>query len=263
MQIKLSIILMLLVGGCSSGPVNPSFSITFDQARAAVDEMREQPVEFKRPLVIIGGFADPNVSPPLYKIWFQRVSRDSKVIPVSVGMCQSFACCREKVIGAIDEACPNSDPNWTTEVDIVGASLGGLVGRFAAAPSPDPDHPRRVKVANLFSIGSPHSGARLAQSIPLIQFHRDMKPGSEFLRKLAETDSMATYNIFPYTRLDDGMVGEKNAAPPGQNPIWIANTTFTFGHAGAMLDERILVDIARHLRGEAAFSKPPYAKLPE
>ena len=57
-------------------------------------------------------------------------------------------------------------------------------------------------------------------------------------------------------------VSEDHAAPPGKNPIWIANTPLTFGHAGAMMDERILADIARRIRGEEAFSKSPFAKLP-
>src|SRR5258706_13067524 len=85
-----------LFTACAGRPQNPSFPVTFSQADKAVDEMRSEPRQLSRPLVIIGGFGDPNVSPPLFKSFFQSICHDSQIITVSVCFCQSFHECRQK-----------------------------------------------------------------------------------------------------------------------------------------------------------------------
>jgi len=251
-----------LFTACAARPQNPSFPVTFSQAGKAVDEMRADPQPLSRPLVIIGGFGDLNISPPLFKNFFQTISRDSKIITVSVGFCQSFHECRQKVIEEIDKALPSTDPNFTAEVDVVGASLGGLVARYSAAPSDDPAHPRRLKIARLFSISSPHSGATLANLIAITAYHRDLRPNSAFLQRLAEQDADATYELYPYVRVHDELVGAKYAAPPGVDPFWLPNPPLTMAHLGAIIDTRILADIARRLRGEEPFTLFPATPLP-
>jgi hypothetical protein len=251
-----------LFTACAAKPTNPSFPVTFSQAGKAVDQMRADPQPLSRPLVIIGGFGDLNISPPLFKNFFQTISRDSQIITVSVGLCQSFHECRQKVIEAIDEALPSTDPAFTAEVDVVGASLGGLVARYCAAPSDDPAQPRRLKIARLFSISSPHSGATLANLIAITAYHRDLRPNSSFLQRLAEQDGDATYELYPYVRLHDELVGAKNAAPPGVDPFWLPNPPLTLAHLGAIIDTRILADIARRLRGEEPFTLFPATPLP-
>ena len=244
------------------GPVNPSFPVTETQARQAIAQMRSEPRTLRRPVVLIGGFLDPAVASNFEKSFFQSVSERAVLIPVSIGFCNSFAECREKVIAAVDAACPDNDPKWTTEVDVVGVSLGGLVARYAAAPSLDPGHPRRLRIARLFSISSPQSGAKLAETAGFTEFHREIKPGSEFLRKLAASDAQASYQIYAYTHLNDDIVGEAYSAPPGMTPYWLASDSVLLSHANAMADDRILADIARRLRGEEPFSHPPAAPLP-
>src|SRR2546423_5936504 len=118
-----------LFTACAGKPQNPSFPITFSDAGKAVDDMRADPKALSRPLVIIGGFGDPNVSPPLFKNFFRGISTDTKIITVSICFCQSFNECRQKVIEAVDKACPSDNLNFTAEVDVVGACLGGLVAR--------------------------------------------------------------------------------------------------------------------------------------
>ena len=262
-----SICCMLLVSGgmsgCAAQPTNPSFPLTVADARKAVDKMRLTPVQLQRPLVIIGGIGDPNFTPPIYRRWFERLTRDTKIITVSIGTCGSFESCRQAVVDAVDKACPSTDPLWTTEVDVMGASLGGLVARFAAGPAVDTQHPRRLRIQRLFSISSPHTGAALADRIALTQMHRDLRTGSAFMRRLANLDHQASYEVYPYVRLSDQIVGEEHAAPPGLVPIWVPNHRWTSSHDSALFDDRILADIARRLRGEAPFSHPPFAPLPE
>jgi pimeloyl-ACP methyl ester carboxylesterase len=247
---------------CSAGPNNPSFPVTFSEASQAVAQMRSDPRPLPRPLVIIGGFWDPNVSPPLFKNWFKGVTSDGQIITISVGLCGSFEECRRRVIEAVDAACPTADPDFTAEVDVVGASLGGLVARHAAAPSDDPTHPRRLRIARLFTISTPHSGARLAQLVSLTDYHRDMRPNSLFLQRLAAFDAAVTYELYPYVRLSDEIVGARHAAPPGKQPFWLPNPPLKIPHLGAMMDVRILADIARRLRGETPFTHFPPTPLP-
>ncbi|HEV8293232.1 MAG TPA: hypothetical protein VGP94_14955, partial [Tepidisphaeraceae bacterium] len=73
-----------LFTACAATPANPSFPLNFSDAGKAVDQMRAEPQKLSRPLVIIGGFGDPNVSPPLFKSFFQTICRDSQIITVSV-----------------------------------------------------------------------------------------------------------------------------------------------------------------------------------
>ncbi len=252
-----------ILSACTARPVNPSFPDTFSQASEAVAQMRAEPRSLSRPLVIIGGFGDPNVSPPLFKHWFAGISRDARIITVSVMFCQSFDETRRKVIAAVDAACPTDDPTFTAEVDVVGACLGGLVARHAATASDRPDHARRLKIARLFTISTPHTGARLAQMIAITDYHRDMRPGSRFMKQLAAADADATYELYPYVRLSDEIVGARHTAPPHTHPFWLPNPPLTIAHLGAMMDVRILADIGRRLRDEQPFSQFPPTPLPE
>ncbi len=259
MTYRFALPLLLLTIGCAAPqPNNPSFPLGVDQAQRALDYMSPHPRPLDRPLLVVGGFWDFGVSPPLYKWHFHRISGDDRIVPVSIAFCGSFHECRAALIDAVDRAFPTDDPEFTTEV----ASLGGLAARFAAAPSPDPASPRRLKIARLFSIASPQSGATLAADFGFTQFHRDMRPGSAFLETLASEDAEATYTLYPYVRLGDGIVGDQYAAPPNQSPLWLPTPPLQSAHAGAMTDPRILADIARHLRGEHPFSNAPTAPLP-
>jgi hypothetical protein len=261
--LALSLILLATLTGCEAEPVNPSFAITPDQAHQAIAQMRAHPRPLPRPLVLVGGFWDFNVSPTLFNSYFKGVTSHPQIIEVSLGTCGSFAECRQKIIAAVDSACPDQDTNFTTEVDVVGASMGGLAARFAAAPSPDASHPRRLKIARLFTISSPHSGAKLAEAMPMNNLVRDMQPGSKFVKTLAAEDAQAKYQLIPYVHLEDEVVGDRYAAPPGQNAFWLPNDSMLLPHSAAMVDDRILADIARRLRDESPFTHFPAAPLPE
>jgi pimeloyl-ACP methyl ester carboxylesterase len=146
----------------------------------------------------------------------------------------------------------------TAEVDVVGVSLGGLVARYAAAPREDGP---RLRVANLYSISSPHRGARMA-SVPSWEPRvKDMRTGSDFLSKLDACGCGA--QIVPYVRLDDSIVGVENSAPTGMTPWWVATPPMQASHLLAHTDPRILADIARRLRGEEPFTHEPAAPLPD
>jgi hypothetical protein len=260
---SLPLLLLTISLAACSNTVNPSFNVSVSDARDAVDTMEHDPVHLKRPIVLIGGFLDPDVSPSVFRDYFESISVNPLIIRVPIGFCTSFDQCRQDVIAAVDAACPPTDPIWTQEVDVVGASLGGLVARYCYTPSDDPTHPRRLKIAHLFTISSPNSGAKLAEAAGVNDYYRQMQPGSPFLMKLAAQDADAKYQLFCYTYLEDDVVGADYAAPPGQIPYWLTNKTFLPPHWAIMMDPRILGDIGLRLRGEQPFTHPPPAPFPQ
>jgi hypothetical protein len=116
----------------------------------------------------------------------------------------------------------------------------------------------------LFTASSPHLGALRAQRLPrLLQMQEDMTPGSQFLRRLEEAESGGPgYEIVPYVRLGDDVVGAVYAAPRGRAAWWVTDVPGEFSHLGAMTDPRILADVLRRLRGERPWTTEPPASLP-
>jgi pimeloyl-ACP methyl ester carboxylesterase len=253
---------VLASAGCMPQMVNPSFPVTQAQARDDIAQMQKNPKPLDRPVVIIGGFLDPNFSSHFEACFFRGVSRDPKIITISLFTCATFAECRQRIIEHVDKAFPSTDPDWTAEVDVIGNSLGGLAAREAAAPANDPAHPRRLRIGRLFTISSPLRGARVAQMFGITQFHHDMIPGSPFLHSLERSDALAMYTTVSYVHLNDNTIGPENASLPGTEPYWLTDAFWVPPHAGAMFDLRILADIARRLRDEPPLTAPIPTTLP-
>ena len=262
--------LMSLLAGCAAQPrANPSFPVTVDQARHALSDMKADPKPLVRPLVILGGMGDPGFAATSIRSDFRKLTRDRRVIGVSFPLCGDFDACRRRAIRLVDEAFPTDDPAFTTEVDVIGVSMGGLVARYAAAPSADPARrgQRRLKIARLFTISTPHRGAAWAALPTINELHRAMRGDSPFLRTLADVEALVEtagegYEIYPYVRLGDGVVGAWNAAPDGRSPWWVPGVMLEEGHAMASRDARILADVARRLRGEEPLTLDPPEPLP-
>jgi pimeloyl-ACP methyl ester carboxylesterase len=257
-------------GGCLAQPhPNPAFDVTVPDAENALKTMQEAPKPLNRPLVVLGGFNDPGIAANHLRGEFKRLTGDSRVIGVSFMFCPDFDSCRRIAIEEIERAFPSDDPNWTTEVDVIGVSMGGLVARYAAAapfPTAEPSTRaatgkaplKRLRIARLFTISSPHRGATQASWIALSKMQLDMRVGSPFLIRLngveSSEQSRDRYEVIPYTRLQDVVVGEANAAPYGQEPWWVDAQPLEDSHSCAILDARIIADVARRLRNEKPFT---------
>ena len=271
---------LVVAAGCASKPKvnegNPSFRLTVEQAEADLDRIAKDPRPLQRPLVILGGFADPGVGGWATAAELRKyLTPAAQVMSVSFTFCHTFDACRLHVIGAVDKAFPTADPNQTAEVDVIGLSMGGLVGRYCAAPTTAPasvsatapSSQRRLRVHTLFTAASPHRGALRAERWPqLLKMQGDMTAGSPFYRRLEEAERAGggtSYELVPYVRLGDTVVGPQYAAPTGRNPWWIPNRPGDFAHVGTMGDPRIMSDVLRRLRGETPWTKEPPAPLPE
>ena len=182
----------------------------------------------------------------------------------------SFDACREHVIEAVQAAWPSDDPDTTVEVDVVAFSMGGLIARYAAAEpelSDDGETKRRLKIARLFTISTPHRGASLASlTVPFLTLDPrllDMRPDSDFIATLNERFDGQAYELYPYTRTGDWVVDEANTAPPGMTAWWVANPPLNRPHQEAYRDPRIEADILRRLRNEEPLTTTPAAALPD
>lgn len=259
---QLVLLLILLAGGCSADdPWNPSFPLSLDEAREEWMAMSDDPRPFARPVVVLGGIYDPGlVGPAVVRNLREVTSPDSEMISVSFLLTPTFDACRARVLDAVDAAWPSDDPASTVEVDVVAISMGGLVARYAARPTAT--SPRRLRVRRLFTVSTPHLGAKLAALPSFDARVLSMREGSDFLLALNGPPEPVDPEIIPYTRLGDAIVGPGRTAPPGRTAWWVANMPFAFAHLSAAHDPRIMADIARRLRGELPYTREPAAGLP-
>ena len=96
--------------------------------------MAQAPKRLDRPVLVLGGYFDPGIVACDLSRRLRRLTGDPRVIAVPFAFCGDFDTCRARVIRAVDRAYGTVDPVWTTEVDVVAVSMGGLVARYAAAP---------------------------------------------------------------------------------------------------------------------------------
>jgi hypothetical protein len=254
--------LCLVAVGCG-GPqiVNPSFPVTEQWARRDMDRMARDPKPLERPLVVISGFVDPGLAAISMHDQMAAMTGDHRIAMISLFECMSFEQCRRKIIDVVSRAFPNDDPRWTTEVDVIGFSMGGLAARLAADDGPDHQTGKRLRVHRLFTIDAPNQGAQRAAELPVLHpLMRDMRPGSPML--VALNSHRPAYSVIAYVRLNDKPIGLKNAAVEGYPLWWVATPPFSNPHTGAVQDPRIMADIARRLRGETPLTSHPPAPLP-
>lgn len=258
------LLIMLLtlgaLGGCAAGPVSTSFEVDVETAKLRMDRIEAEPKPLERPLLVLGGWFDPGLVAGRLRRTFREAFDTDRVASCAFPFAGSFDTCRDRAIRAVDEAFPNDDPAWTTEVDVVAVSMGGLVARYAAA---EHESGRRLRIRRLFTIATPHRGAAMAGIPTFDRLVIDMRAGSAFLAALDEALPGAGYELVPYARLGDAMVGASNSAPAGASPWWVANRAFEGAHVKAAHDPRILADIMLRLRGETPYTTEPREPLPE
>lgn len=246
-----------VLGGCALPyrEPNPSFPLTHAEAESDLRRMAESPVALERPVIVVSGIGDPAVSSAAI-VRAIGPTTVGTVIEVDFFDELTFPGARQKLLretalhlGVSIDALP--------EVDVVAFSMGGLVARDAAIIDAAG---RRLPIRRLFTICTPHEGARLA-GIPLgTPQSEDMKTTSDFIQRLRT--ARRKYDLCCYTRLDDITVGEEFAAPEGTALWWLPTPSGQWAHMQAFDDPRIMADIARRLRGEAPFSTLPAAPLP-
>jgi hypothetical protein len=263
MRRALLVLLSLLIpaSGCSR-QVNPSFSLSDSEAQSALKQMRVEPKPLSRPLVLLGGFADFGIGTALMENRVKPLFDRPDLLIITFGDCTSFEQCRQRVIETIDRRFPNQrNLDRTAEVDVIGQSMGGLIALYSAVDLKDGSS--RLNARRIFTLSSPLQGAKLAINAPLTltNMHRDLRPDSPLYRKL--TQMQFDGDLFSYTGLNDNIVGEQFASAPGRGVWWVDTPAIGSAHLRGIMDDRVLADVARRLRGETPYAIEPPAPLPE
>ena len=246
-------------------PENPGFRLTIDHAGDELAWMREHPRALPRPVIVLGGYRSHplmagDLAARLRGLTGEPAGRIIAVSYPDLGDIPSvLRAAYAGIVAAVPEAASGAD------IDIVGISMGGLIGRaladgLGAAATPEPGGeawvaPGKLNVRRLFTLATPHRGATLAELIALEPAAEDMKGGSKFLAELDAALPAAGYELVCYGRPRDTWVGATRTAPPGRDPIW-ASGRLIFTHFTVHQDSRIVADLARRLRGEPGYAEP-------
>lgn len=250
--------------GCIArrGVPTESFTVSAADAREDMSRMRGEPVELERPVVVLAGYrAFPTlVSQVVWRLYPITSGDQDDYLPIAYTFQTDIEAIAAMVTERVEATWPSDDPSRTVEVDVIGVSMGGLVARTAALPvgglpSGHETRSKQLRIGTLYSMGSPHGGAKLAERIAPDKAARDMIPGSPFLTALDAAFEDRDYGVVPYAVLNDTWVGATNAAPPEHLPVWTPGT-HAFSHFMITRDMRIMADVARRLRGEAPLGLP-------
>ncbi|MEO0511680.1 MAG: hypothetical protein AAF108_02135 [Planctomycetota bacterium] len=233
--------------------------LTKVEVAALRGEMEASPADLERPVVVLSGYhAWPSMADRLADRLAAVTSGDrDDFVDVAYTNVGEFDKMVSRAILTVDAAFPSDDPRETVEVDVVGISAGGLVARAAAMPlHKGLARDKRLKIRRLYTLGTPHRGALLAERIAPDPAAKDMVQGSDFLRSLDEDLPGIDYEIYPYAHLNDTWVGATRSAPPGYDPVWTGGRRM-FSHFGVSDNKMFILDIARRLRGDEPLASEP------
>ena len=254
---------LTLTPGCISMPErNTGLGATAETCAAAAKEMARDHKPLARHVIILNGYRGLPTAASRRARHLAALTSGNRAdfLAISYTFDTDIDRITREVIDGVQETWPSDDPAQTVEVDVVAISMGGLIARWAALPpeqriregAPAPASPpagRRLRIANLYTLGTPHRGAILADTFTPDPAARDMAAGSGFLRTLDAHLSGAGYSMVCYAQLRDGIAGATRCAPPGSNPIWTSGT-FLASHFRVYDNSLFEADIARRLRRE-------------
>ncbi len=245
---------MFAVGGMAR-IINPLFDASGARIAAEMARMRRAPVPLQRPLVILGGWRAVHATAHRLTERLALLTQGDAAPRLAVSFLRT-GCVVEAArvaVEAVRRRWPSDDPASTIEVDVVGVSMGGIVARVAAAGLHDPGRGKRLRIARLWTLATPHRGARMARVAALDRVGGQLRARSSLLRAVDDALPAARYDICAYARLRDGMVGARNAALPGRGCRWIDGPPL-LSHLTITREDAFAADIALALRGEPPLS---------
>jgi pimeloyl-ACP methyl ester carboxylesterase len=254
----LTFAVILLCTGCmAASGAHEGFPAPAAGLAAERNRMIESPTGLDRPLLVIGGWRTPNVIASLLARDLRTLTGADGRQTASLGVltCNTMDAAVRRAIAAVEHHWPSDNPALTVQIDVVAISMGGLVARAAALPDPESTR-KQLNIRRLYTLGTPHRGASLANRIAIDQLGRDMRTGSAFLGRLDEALMTSVYELVCYARTFDVMVGATNSAPEGQEPFWLHGPK-VFSHSTTWLNQLIRLDIARRLRNEEPLALHP------
>lgn len=152
----------------------------------------------------------------------------------------------DRVADAVDRIVRREFPS-DQEFDVVGISMGGLIARMLASDEYVRERGlRRLRLKNLFTMATPHVGAKIAAHIHVDKAATEMQIGSP---RLAWLNGLPRdYALHCYAILNDITVGAKQTALHGESPMWVRGTPL-FSHSLITEHPLVVLDVAARIAG--------------
>jgi triacylglycerol lipase len=143
------------------------------------------------------------------------------------------------------------------QVFVVGHSLGGIIARYYAQCQ---GGDRRVHT--LVTLGSPHSGTRLARLAPLVRVARQLQPGSELMRELADpAPNCSTRFVAIYSNRDEVVLPNRSARLDHPDLSVTRLQVAGVGHLALLVNGAVMHAVAGALAApdsaDGEFAQPP------
>src|ERR1051325_10533415 len=124
------------IGGCIAlpSPSAPAPAVTRESAAAELSALYNRPKPLSRPVVVLSGYRTLGIhaAPLLAKVRHATSGYDQDFLLLAYPLNTDFDQLADYVVREVEKKWPGDDPKQTVPVDVVGVSMGGLVGRWAA-----------------------------------------------------------------------------------------------------------------------------------
>lgn len=133
------------------------------------------------------------------------------------------------------------------DFDVIGISMGGLIARMLASDDYVRERGlRRLRLKNLFTMATPHRGAKIATHIHVDKAATEMQIGSA---RLAWLNALPRdYALHCYAILNDITVGAQQTCVEGDQPMWVRGTPL-FSHSLITEHPLVVLDVAARITG--------------
>lgn len=240
--------------------INPDFPASVREAKALARSLRANPKPLARPVLVLDGWHGP-LLPSQRSAWnLSRHTSGRRRDFLAVGYPWAFSV----------EHAARCAMYWLErrgwldrEIDIVGISMGGIVARAITSGVLGVGGPDRVRAVRVFTFATPHTGAILADRVAVDRAARQLRRGSDLLKRLDDALSSKSYDLYCYALLRDWLVGATRTFPSGTQPYWVdpEGLQRPIAHFVSPYEHRLGLDVALRLRGEAPIavraSTPP------
>ncbi len=201
----------------------------------------------KRPLVIVNGLGAPDLAPSAYGLYFRPAGY--RIFPVTLpylgwGDIRANSKVTARVV---DQAL---DATGARRVDMIGLSLGGLIGLYYVKCDGGAE-----KVRRLVSLGGPLNGsppwwATLGKTFRFVPVARQLDPEGDLIREVQAASMPQDVEVFSLGARGDPMTPAASRHADGAENVDLSNGCFPLGHYALLLDPRNLGLVLKLLERE-------------
>jgi len=191
----------------------------------------------KRPLVIVNGLGAPDSAPSAYGLYFRL--KGYRVFPVTLPYLGwgDIRGCAKVTARAVEEA---QDATGAHRVDMIGLSLGGIIGLYYVKCGGGAERVRR-----LVSLGGPLNGcppwwAALGKPFRFVPVLEQLDPESDLIRELRAAPMPRGVEVFSLGARGDPMTPAASRHAEGVEIVDLPRGCFPLGHYALLLDVRNL-----------------------